>query len=274
MKWILFSIGWLLACILLAALLVYAIRKKRGMKRRWIHVIWTVLASTILMAATGAVYLSVYYHHDASAEPFLVSGERVAVSPFARGLMFDGPSDSRAVIFYPGAKVEAEAYAPLMYKIAEEWGDCFLVEMPANMAMLDADAAEDIQQEHHYDQWYLAGHSLGGVTAATYLQEHPEDFSGLILLAAYSTGQLSEDLQVASLYGDQDGVLNREEYEKNRNHLPDNAEERIIAGGNHAQFGNYGDQSGDGTAVISREEQQQQVIQALKSMTNEENILR
>jgi pimeloyl-ACP methyl ester carboxylesterase len=171
--------------------------------------------------------------------------------------MFDGPSDSRAVIFYPGAKVEAEAYAPLMYKIAEEWGDCFLVEMPANMAMLDADAAEDIQQEYHYDQWYLAGHSLGGVTAATYLQEHPEGFSGLILLAAYSTGQLSENLQVVSLYGDQDGVLNREEYEKNRNQLPDNTEERIIAGGNHAQFASYGAQKGDFMPEITPDEQQE-----------------
>ncbi|MBN2882364.1 MAG: hypothetical protein JXN10_02475, partial [Clostridia bacterium] len=29
-----------------------------------------------------------------------------------------------------------------------------------------------------------------------------------------------------------------------------------ITGGNHAYFGNYGEQKGDGTASISREEQQ------------------
>ena len=62
--------------------------------------------------------------------------------------------------------------------------------------------------------------------------------------------------------------------EKANQYLPGDSATYIIEGGNHAQFGNYGDQSGDGTAVISREEQQQQVIQALKSMTNEENILR
>lgn len=274
MKWILLGIGWVLACILMAALLVYVIRKKKGRKRRWTHVMWTALAAILLMAATGAVYLSVYYHHDASAEPYLVSGESVSVSPTSGGLLFDGPSDTRAMIFYPGAKVEADAYAPLMYKIAEEWGDCFLVKMPANMAMLDADAAKDIRQDYQYDQWYLAGHSLGGVTAASYLQEHPEGFRGLVLLAAYSNGQLSEALQTVSIYGDLDGVLNRKEYEKNRNNLPENTEEVIIAGGNHAQFGNYGDQNGDGTAAISWEEQQQQVLDALKSLANEENILR
>lgn len=274
MKWILLSISWMLSCLLLASFLVYVIRKEKGAKRRWTHMLWTALAAILLMAASGAVYLSVYYNHDASAEPYLVSGESVAVIPISGGLMFDGPSDTRAMIFYPGAKVEADAYAPLMYKIAEEWGDCFLVKMPANLAVLNADAAKDIQQDYQYDQWYLAGHSLGGVTAATYLQEHPESFRGLILLAAYSNGQLSEELQAVSIYGDHDGVLNREEYEKNRNNLPKNTDEVIIAGGNHAQFGNYGDQNGDGKASISWEDQQQQVLEALKSMVNEENILR
>ncbi len=269
MKWILMSAGWMLACILAAVLLVSVICRKRDRKRKWSQVLWTVLAAVLLMAATGAVYLSMYSHHDESAEPFLISSETVAVTPASNGLMFDGPSDSRAVIFYPGAKVEAEAYAPLMYQIAEEWGDCFLVEMPFHMAMLDADAANDIRQEYHYDQWYMAGHSLGGVTAATYLQEHSDEFRGLILLAAYSTDPLPEELQVVSLYGDQDEVLNMEEYEKNRENLPEKAEEVIISGGNHAQFGNYGIQKGDGTAVISRENQQRQVVEALKSLTNE-----
>ena len=137
------SAGWMLACILAAVLLVSVICRKRDRKRKWSQVLWTVLAAVLLMAATGAVYLSMYSHHDESAEPFLISSETVAVTPASNGLMFDGPSDSRAVIFYPGAKVEAEAYAPLMYQIAEEWGDCFLVEMPFHMAMLDADAAKD-----------------------------------------------------------------------------------------------------------------------------------
>ena len=232
------SAGWMLACILAAVLLVSVICRKRDRKRKWSQVLWTVLAAVLLMAATGAVYLSMYSHHDESAEPFLISSETVAVTPASNGLMFDGPSDSRAVIFYPGAKVEA-------------------------------DAAKDIQQEYHYDQWYMAGHSLGGVTAATYLQEHSDEFRGLILLAAYSTDPLPEELQVVSLYGDQDEVLNMEEYEKNRENLPEKAEEVIISGGNHAQFGNYGIQKGDGTAVISRENQQRQVVEALKSLTNE-----
>ncbi|NTW09008.1 MAG: alpha/beta hydrolase, partial [Anaerolineaceae bacterium] len=35
---------------------------------------------------------------------------------------------------------------------------------------------------------------------------------------------------------------------------------QVIEGGNHAQFGNYGPQPGDGTATISTAEQQSQAV--------------
>ena len=51
--------------------------------------------------------------------------------------------------------------------------------------MLDADAADGLQQEHpEITAWYMAGHSLGGAMAANYVAAHYEDFDGLILLAA------------------------------------------------------------------------------------------
>jgi hypothetical protein len=40
-----------------------------------------------------------------------------------------------------------------------------------------------------------------------------------------------------------------------KNNLPSGAEFNIIKGGNHAGFGNYGPQKGDGKRTISREEQ-------------------
>ena len=38
----------------------------------------------------------------------------------------------------------------------------------------------------------------------------------------------------------------------------------MIDGGNHALFGNYGEQKGDGQAQISGEEQQEQVVRAVR----------
>lgn len=256
----------LLLCMAVAGLLVHRIRKKKGSAFRWVHVLWTMLIGILMIALIAAVYFAMYYHRDESADPYLESSESVTVAATENGLFFDGPSNRRAVIFYPGAKVEAEAYAPLLFRIAEEWGDCFLVEMPLNMAIMNVDAAQEIQQEYHYDQWFLAGHSLGGASAALYAEQNPDLVNGLILLAAYSTRPLPEDILCVSMYGDQDGVLNKTEYEKDRENLPSGTREVVIPGGNHAQFGNYGAQRGDGTAAITWEEQQNQVVETLKEM--------
>jgi hypothetical protein len=42
--------------------------------------------------------------------------------------------------------------------------------------------------------------------------------------------------------------------------LPPGTIMQVIEGGNHAQFGNYGPQPGDGTATISTAEQQSQAV--------------
>ena len=259
------SAGWIVLCAVAAILLMHQRRKRKGQTLRWTHVLGGILLALLLMAVTGAGYFAVYHHRDASAEPYLSGGEKVQVISTDNGLFFDGPSEERAVIFYPGAKVEAAAYAPLLYQIAEEWGDCFLVEMPLHMAVLNVDAAREIQDHYAYPQWFMAGHSLGGSAAALYTQEHPEQIDGLILLASYSTRPLPQDLICVSIRGDQDGILDPEEYEKNRDNLPETVQEVVIAGGNHAQFGNYGSQRGDGTARISWAEQQRQVLDALKA---------
>ena len=92
--------------------------------------------------------------------------------------------------------------------------------------------------------------------AAAFAADHAEDYEGLILLASYSTVDLRESgLRVLSVYGSEDGVLNFESYHDNRNNLPESTEEVVLDGGNHACFGSYGLQDGDGAVRISPEKQ-------------------
>ena len=106
--------------------------------------------------------------------------------------------------------------------------------------------------------------------AANYAAAHDEDFDGLILLAAYSTKDLTgTTLRVLSVYGSEDGVLNRESYEKNRAKLPADTTEVILDGGCHAQFGNYGPQDGDGVPTISGEEQVRQTVEAIAAFAGQ-----
>jgi len=209
-------------------------------------------------------YIMDYYRADACVESFLQSGTTVTVTQEDDIVFLDGEGTERALIFYPGAKVEYTAYVPMFYELAERGIDCFVVKMPGNLAILGMGMAEDIMKEYEYENWYLSGHSLGGAMAANYAAGHAEELDGVVLLAAYPTKDLSgTDLKVISVYGSEDLVLNREKYEEGKKLLPDNFSELCIEGGNHAWFAYYGEQAGDGTATIDRNEQQEKTIEAI-----------
>lgn len=132
---------------------------------------------------------------------------------------------------------------------------CIVVPMPFNLAILNSNAAEGIREQFPEVQtWYMGGHSLGGSMAASYISENAEDFEGLILLGSYSLTDVS-CTKVLSLYGSEDKVINRENYEKNKVNLPADFTEIILDGGCHAYFGMYGAQEGDGTPALENEEQ-------------------
>lgn len=206
-------------------------------------------------------YVSVYYHADQTAA--LESDEDVSVTQTAYGWKFDGPSESAALIFYPGAKVDEKAYAPFLHQLAEEGMDVCLVKMPFHLAFFGIDRAEDIVSEEDYADWYIGGHSLGGAMAAVYAAEHGDALDGVILCAAYPTKPLDEDLTEVLIYGSEDGVLNMEKVEEGAQYAPSDVTEHVIEGGNHAQFGNYGEQKGDGTAEISAEKQQEEAVKVI-----------
>lgn len=193
-------------------------------------------------------------HQDSAVRPVKIR----------EGIYLDGPGEENALIFYPGAKVEYTSYLPLCYELAEQGIDCFLVKMPCNLAFLGQNKAQGLMQDYTYENWYLSGHSLGGAMAASYAAEHLDEIKGLVLLAAYPTKSLDgESFSVLSVYGSEDGVLNMEKVEAGRKLMPADYTEVCIEGGNHAYFGDYGEQKGDGVAKITREEQTRQTAEKI-----------
>ncbi|MBR5641446.1 MAG: alpha/beta fold hydrolase [Firmicutes bacterium] len=223
--------------------------------------------AVILIAVVLALfffYTEHYYHADRTAKMALRSDDHAAVTSSQTGILFDGPGTEALLIFYPGGKIEEKAYAPLLRQLAENGMDVFLVRMPFRLAVFGANKANEVLEETaDYEKICLGGHSLGGAMAANYAAEHAEELDGLVLLAAYATKPLPDDLAVLSVYGSEDGVLNRENYEKDRANLPDDAQELVIEGGNHAQFGSYGQQEGDGEAAILPEMQWDRTAEAI-----------
>jgi pimeloyl-ACP methyl ester carboxylesterase len=179
------------------------------------------------------------------------------------------PADSQpttGLVFYPGGRVDYRAYAPAAHQIAAQGYLVVIVRMPLNLAVLDPGAAVKVIAAYpEIQHWAVGGHSLGGAMAANYAKNHPDTVDGLALWAAYpaSSDDLSASgLHVVSIFASLDGLATGEKIDASRPLLPADTVWVSIAGGNHAQFGWYGDQAGDNPATISRQEQQDQVIQA------------
>ena len=228
------------------------------MKRK--KYIWKAVGIAVVVGLVVfcGIYLNDYYHADMEAINAFVTDNTVDRQVLEGNMIAYVPERTEAgFVFYPGGKVEYLAYEPLMRALASEGVLCILVEMPFNLAVFDVDAAEGVQELFPgIEKWYIGGHSLGGSMAASYLSENAEDFKGMILLGSYSTVDLNQDsLQVLSVYGSEDEVLNQEKYSENKSNLPEDFTEKVIDGGCHAYFGMYGSQEGDGVPTISNEEQ-------------------
>ena len=236
--------------------------KGKQMPRRKKRLLAGGIVLLVLAVLTGAFfwYVSDYYRADEIALEVLAQDSTITVQDDLTILSPSYPTDT-AVIFYPGAKVEAEAYLPLLTKIRQTGVTCILVHMPFRMAIFDTNAAEEVMEQFpEYQHWYIAGHSMGGAMASQFAASHPDEVDGLILLGAYIYGDYPPE-KTLTVYGS----LNQSV----EDHIDYTENVVEIEGGNHAQFGNYGSQKGDLPAAISAEEQQAQTVAAIEEFLGE-----
>jgi dienelactone hydrolase len=207
------------------------------------------------------------YAPEQNAETALIPEGGVSVEQNDNWISFEPElAKGAGVILYPGGLVEAEAYSPLAKSIALAGHPVYIAKMPLNLAVTKGDAAAEIIRVHPKLSFVLGGHSLGGVMASRYAAEHSDQLKGVFFLASYpdEKGSLKDTtLSVLSILGTEDKVINMDSYRKGRSYLPDNTVYDSVDGGNHAQFGSYGPQKGDGKAKISEEEQQRHTVRAL-----------
>lgn len=219
--------------------------------KNWKRILLITLAVFVGLYAAAAIYLGTYYRADMDAVYAMSEESGVQFGIWGDGTRVFEPEGEwdTALIFYSGGKVECDAYWPLLIRCAEKGVACMLVEMPGNLAVFDVGAAQRVMERcPEVEHWYLGDHSLGGSMEAAFTAD-ADWVEGLVLLAAYSTEPV--DVPVLSIYGSEDDVMNREKYEQYRGNLPAEFEEHILDGGNHAGFGYYGPQKGDGEAMIS-----------------------
>lgn len=225
----------------------------------------SLLALVILLVGGFYVYTLDYYKADNSVQNSLAAvSENVKIQDKITVFYPQANRDiSKGLIFYPGGKVEAIAYAPLLIALSQQGITCILLKMPFNLAVFDITAADEVYVEFpQINHWYLSGHSLGGAMASSYADKNSEKLDGLILMGAYPVN--TAEIPTLVIYGSEDINLDLTKLENVRNKIE-------IVGGNHAYFGNYGEQKGDGTATITRDAQQAKAVTEIVRFVEETN---
>lgn len=231
-----------------------------------------LVATTILLLALFFIGFLVWTGRPAvamdEAQSALISDGQVAVTT-EPWLVFTPltPTATSGFIFYPGALVDPRAYAPAARAIAAAGYLVVIVPMPFNMAIFAPTRAQTVIAAYPtIAHWTLGGHSLGGAIAASFVANHPDAVDALVFWASYPGEEDSlarrDRLAVTSIYGTMDGLSTVAKIDASRALLPDQTEFVAIPGGNHSQFGWYGEQSGDNPATITREAQQAAVVTA------------
>lgn len=237
---------------------------KRLAARRWVR------RAFLAWAVVSSAWLANSYRTQGVDARVLQADTRVAVHEDPASLAFQ-PSASgatAALLFFCGSGVAAQAYAPLLRPVAEAGFPVYIVKLPYRFAPLEshkagalARAAGVMAAHPEIAHWVVAGHSQGGALAARFAGGEGRGASALVLIGTTHPKERSLaalSIPVAKVYGGNDEVAPAARVLANKSLLPPQTEWVEVVGGNHAQFGHYGRQLGDGAATITREAQQEQ----------------
>ncbi|MGL4696294.1 alpha/beta hydrolase [Enterococcus larvae] len=222
----------------------------------------SIYIGIFIIAVFGAVFFYVQtstYHPTADAVEASKTAEKEQDV-----LFFEGSSENPTILFYQGAFVENASYSIWAEQVAAAGFSVYLLKEPLNLAVLGQNAAGKLIEEKQIQSYIIGGHSLGGVMGSRFAHDHLEDqaLKGVFFLASYpdEKGSLADfEGSVLSITGENDDVLNKEKFIEAKSYLPNDTQFVDIPGGNHAGFGSYGRQKGDGQATISNEKQQKLV---------------
>lgn len=232
------------------------------MKKRYQFLLMS-LASLLIFLTVGVIYIN-QNTYQLTQQALALS--KKATEETADFLFFDSSGETKAtLIFYQGAFVEASSYSEMAILLNHKGYDVYLLDSRLNLPILSRGLALELLPTIKNGPIYLSGHSMGGVVASLDAKKS-EQIKGLILLASYpseNTDLSHIDLSVLSITSEHDKVLNSKNYRQAQKLLPSDTTYLTISGGNHAGFGDYGKQKGDGHTTISSSEQISKVADAI-----------
>jgi hypothetical protein len=239
-----------------------------AISRKWKALPRKAKAGILILAFLGGGVLGFVIWAETPNPPMqealdaLVSDSQVTVStsPYITFTPV-GSSPTTGFVFYPGGRVDERSYSPAAREIAKAGFLVVVVPMPLNLAVFGIDKGREVVNAFPgIAKWAIGGHSLGGSMAAELVSKDPALFDGLVFWASYPSSNLAAlGIAVLSISASNDGLSTPDKILASHANLPPGTTFHAIPGGNHAQFGWYGDQFGDNAATITRAAQQGQI---------------
>ena len=235
------------------------------MKKFWRILIFGLLTLLLLSVAGFLIWANTPPKPEAQALDSLQSTQGVQYETINGWLTFfpTDPVAETGLILYPGGRVDYRSYAPHARAIAQMGYTVVIVPMPFNFAFLGVNRANEVINTFPtIENWSVGGHSLGGAMAAEFVKSNLDRVDGLVLWASYPAGSTDlshSGLAVISISASNDGLATPQDIMRSRDQLPQNTFFLEIRGGNHAGFGWYGAQKGDGPLEIAKTDQQSQI---------------
>lgn len=241
--------------------------RRRRLRLRRIRITgWTALTSLVVTVVGFLTFFHIVFPADRAATLDVFRDSRVAVEARDNRVIMSPTQDPDSVgmLYFPGARVDPYSYLYPLVDIAAEGTTVVIVDPLFNMALVDTRGVAELTGDlPEVAEWVLAGHSLGGVKAC--LEASHPSVTHLVLFASYCATDISSlDIDVLQVVGSQDGLLDDDLRVEALRLLPTGEETiLVIPGANHADFGTYGPQPGDGPSSYSDEEMRAIITEAL-----------
>lgn len=238
------------------------------MKKYLKRILIGFFALLILAILATIIYFKVtnYPASQAAKQTFEQVQEKYDVSKNKDYLYFTAnESQKSALIIVPGGNVNKIAYLPLVSLILADGHDVAIVNAYFDLSIITPYRPINVINDHPEKDFYIAGHSLGGTTAAMFVAKYPDKIKGLIFLASYPASDMSNlKMPTLSISGSLDAFVPPKLIETKKPLFPKDATTFvIIEGGNHSQMGDYGLQRKDNPATITPSQQHEKVAQLI-----------
>ncbi|MBO9130774.1 alpha/beta hydrolase [Bacillus sp. 165] len=219
----------------------------------------------LLLLSVGGFYIWSQQTYSPSKEMYSLVGNVNTDNKHHWAIFEPQENKETGIILYPGAKVEPEAYSYFAKGLANDGYTVIIPHVKFNFAIFDVNKAEQVMKSYpSIKKWYVGGHSLGGVAAASYAYKNLNKIEGIIFLGSYPSNSndfSNLNVPMLSLYAERDGLSTISKIKETKHLLSQDATMYEVLGGNHAQFGMYGEQKGDKKATIKAKQQQDKIIE-------------